>query len=61
MSNTDFPNSLFDERIMRKPFDLADTDVADTQAEFSMGTDFVGEPNPDYDFDYIPPNDSIPF
>ena len=55
---SDFPDSLFDERLRCESFgigDDVDTDVDDTQG------DFVGRPNPDYDPEYIPPDDSIPF
>ncbi|GAG70832.1 unnamed protein product [marine sediment metagenome] len=58
MANKNFPTSLFDERLRLTPFDIGDTNSTDV----SVGdTGFVGEPNPDYDPDYISPDDSIPF
>lgn len=53
----DFPETLFDERLRLTPFDIGDT--SDTSID--VQGEFVGEPNPDFDPDYIPPDDSIPF
>ena len=52
----DFPESLFDDRFRCEPFDI---DVGDDSDD--MQGEFVGQVNPDYDPDYIPPDDSIPF
>jgi len=52
---TNFPETLFD--LCHEPFDIG-VDIVET------GTDtqkFVGRKNPDYDPDYICPDDSIPF
>lgn len=54
----DFPESLFDERLRCEPFDIGD-DI-DIEVD-DKRVDFIGWANPDYDPDYIPPDDGIPF